>query len=47
MAMWRMRFARWIIEVTDTHSEYEIFDVFPQQKWVRECATLLQHHLFS
>jgi hypothetical protein len=28
----RMRFAYWITEATDTHSEYEIFIAFPRQQ---------------
>ena len=36
--LWRMRFACWIINATDTHSEY----AFPRQKWLRERASMLR-----
>jgi hypothetical protein len=34
----RMRFACWITEATDTHSEYVIRITFRRQKWLRERA---------
>jgi hypothetical protein len=40
----RMRFACWITEATDTHSEYVIRIVFPRQQWLRERASIL--HLY-
>jgi hypothetical protein len=33
-----MRFARWILKATDTHSEYVILIAFVQQKWLRRSA---------
>jgi hypothetical protein len=32
----RMRFACWILKATNTHSEYEILNAFPLQKWLPE-----------
>ena len=34
MTVWRMRIARWITKVTDTHSEYVILIAFPLQHWL-------------
>ena len=39
----RMRFASWIIKVTDTHSKYGILDAFPRQKWFRERASISRY----
>jgi hypothetical protein len=33
--------AFWINKATDTHPEYTILIVFPQQQWLRERASLL------
>jgi hypothetical protein len=44
MAIWRMRTVRWIIEATDTHSEYVILIAFPLQQWLHERASFL--HLY-
>jgi hypothetical protein len=41
MAIRRMRFVCWVTKATDTHSEYEILSAFPQQRWLRERATML------
>jgi hypothetical protein len=41
MTIWRMRIACWITKATNTHSEYVILIAFLQQKWLRECASLL------
>jgi len=38
-----MRFARWITEAADTHSEYVILTAFPRQQWLRERASMLGH----
>jgi hypothetical protein len=38
----RMRFACWITKATDTHSECVILIAFPQHKWLRERASVLQ-----
>jgi hypothetical protein len=39
----RMRFECCITKATDTHSEYEMFIVFPRQKWLRERAAILRY----
>ena len=33
--IWRMRFACWVTETTDTHSEHVILIAFPMQQWFR------------
>ena len=38
----RMRFARWMPEATDTHSEYVIVIAFAQQSWLRESTSMLR-----
>ena len=38
----RMRFACWITEVTDTHSEYVILIPCLRQKWLRESSWILR-----
>jgi len=43
ITIWRMRIACWITKATNTHSEYVILFVFPQQEWLRERASLLRH----
>ena len=35
-----MRFARWILKATDTHSEFVVLIAFPQ-KWLRERSSML------
>jgi len=40
--IWRMRFACWMIEATNTHSEYVIRIVCPQQQWLCERTLLLR-----
>jgi hypothetical protein len=40
----RMRFACWITEATDTHSECVILITFPQQQWLRERALMFPLH---
>jgi hypothetical protein len=42
VTIWRMRIARWIINATDTHSEYVILIAFPQQHWLQICALKLR-----
>ena len=37
-----MRFACWLTKATDTHSEYAVLTVFPQQQWLRERASVLR-----
>ena len=39
--IWRMRLACWIPKATNTHSEYIILIVFPQQQWLHERASML------
>jgi hypothetical protein len=41
-----MRFARWITEVTDTHSEYVMLIAFPPQQWFRE-LTFVLHYTYT
>jgi hypothetical protein len=38
MTIWRMRFACWIPNATNTHSEYVILIAFPLQQWLHERA---------
>jgi hypothetical protein len=45
--MRRMRFACWIITATDTHSEYVMFNVFPQTLLLSERAFLLRYTYFA
>jgi len=42
MIIWCMRIACWIINATDTHSEYVIFIAFPQQLWLQKHALKLR-----
>jgi hypothetical protein len=39
----RMRFACWITNATDTHSECVIIIVYPQQQWLRERPSMLRY----
>jgi len=41
----RMRFACWIIEATNTHSEYVIIIAFPLQQWFLERASVVRYTL--
>jgi len=41
----RMRLECWINNATDTYSEYVILIYFPQQKWLRERASILRLYL--
>ena len=43
----RMRFALCTTKATDTHSEYIILIVFPQQQWLRERASILRYTYVS
>ena len=36
MTIWRMRIARWILNATNTHSEYLTLIAFPLQQWLHE-----------
>jgi hypothetical protein len=38
--IWRMHVSCWIAKATGTHSEYVILIAFPQQKWLRERASI-------
>jgi len=40
--IWRLQFACWISEVTNTHSEYVIVIIFPRQQQLRERTSLLR-----
>ena len=39
-----MRFTCWVTKGRDTHSEYVILLAFPQQKRLRECASVLRYN---
>jgi hypothetical protein len=39
----RMRFACWIANATDTHSEHVILIAFPLQQWLRERNSVLRY----
>jgi hypothetical protein len=41
--IWRMRFALWITNSTNTHSYYVIIRAFPRQKYLRERASMLRY----
>ena len=43
MTIWRMRFAFWITEATDTQSEYVIHTDFPRQQRLREHVSMFPH----
>ena len=46
--MRRMRFARWITNATNTHSEYVILIAFSRQQWLRERVIVLRYtHIAS
>ena len=47
MTIWRMRIARWINTVTETHSEYEILIAFRRQHWLRKGSSVLRTVLVS
>jgi len=38
-----MHFVFWITNATNTHSEYVIFIVFPQERWLLERASVLHY----
>jgi len=41
----RIRFAFWINKATDTQSEYVLFIVFFNGKFLRDCASVLRYCL--
>jgi hypothetical protein len=41
----RTRFASWIPEATNTHSEYVILIAFPLQQWLRESNVIVRYTL--
>jgi hypothetical protein len=43
MTVRRMRSACWIMNATNTHSEYVILSAFPLQQWLYERASMLRH----
>jgi len=43
LALIIMRFACWITEAADTHSEYVTFVAFLWQQWLRESSLLLRY----
>jgi hypothetical protein len=36
--IWRMRFARWVTNATNTRTQYVIFIALSRQQWLRERA---------
>jgi hypothetical protein len=38
-----MRYACWITDVTDTHSDYVIPIAFPRQQWLRERTLMIPY----
>jgi len=42
MTVWRMRIACWIPKTTNTHSDYVIIIVFPQQQSLHERSSVLR-----
>jgi len=47
ITIWRMRNARCIPKVTNTHSQYVILIAFPLQQWLRQYASLLRYMYFA
>jgi hypothetical protein len=43
MTIWCMDSARWIPNVTNTHSEYVIPIAFPLQQWLHESVSMLRY----
>ena len=41
MTLWHMRFVCWILNATNTHSEYVIFTAVKLQQWLHERASML------
>jgi hypothetical protein len=46
MKIWRIRFACWITEDTNTHSSYVLRMAFPHQQWLGERASILRLHIY-
>ena len=42
-----MRFTCWVTKGRDTHSEYAILLAFPQQKRLREYASMLRYNYIA
>jgi len=47
MTILHMRIACWIPKGTNTHSEYVTVIVFPVQRWLHECASVLSSAFFA
>ena len=45
--IWRMRFACWITEATDTHSQYVTLIAFRRQQWLHQSALMLRYTYFA
>ena len=45
--MRRMRFAFWMIKITNTRSEYVILAAFPRKQWLSERASMLRYTYFA
>jgi hypothetical protein len=44
MTIWRMRIACWILQATNTLSEYVILIALPLEQWLQKLATMLGLH---
>ena len=47
MTTWRNRIACWILNSTNTHSEYEVLIAFPLQLWLYERVSMLHNRYFA
>jgi len=43
MTIWRMRFACWIPEATNTHSEYVMLIAIARRQWLHDRASMLRY----
>jgi hypothetical protein len=43
MTIWRMRIASWILNTTNTHSQYVILVAFQLQQWLHERTSILRY----
>jgi hypothetical protein len=41
--IWRMCIASWILNTTNTHSQYVILVAFPLQQWLKESVSILHY----
>ena len=47
MTTWRNRIACWILNSTNTYSEYEVLIAFPLQLWLYERVSMLHNRYFA